>query len=240
MIHYNKNFWDNLIPEAREGILAINTMEDIPLFYEKLDIVQMHNFNREDKPSFVDQIEHMHPYTKETFPWEMFYKTLNESLKVKVITCTMSAMLIELILEQKLNKIAKIEGHLIIQTETLSDSSYKILCVHNLCFIIKDGIYYRYMHPKFNIESLRSSKFKEKLRSEKDLVDHNEYMIKIDSMSDYFKDLVLNKQNSTTIKTTPITSNVYKFNVYELPWYEYTSRAYLYEMLITKRPILIL
>ena len=46
------NFWDNLIPEARDGILAINTMEDIPLFYEKLDIVQIHEDSI--KPSFVD------------------------------------------------------------------------------------------------------------------------------------------------------------------------------------------
>ena len=236
MIHY-KNFWDNLIPEARDGILAINTMEDIPLFYEKLDIVQMHNFNREDKPSFVDQIEHMRPYTKETFPWELFYKILNESLKVKVITCTMSAMLIELILEQKLNKIAKIENYLIIQREMMSDSSYKILYVRNLCFIVIDSIYYRYMHPKFNIESPRSAKFKEKLKSENELMAHNEYTTKIDSMDNYFKDLVLNKRSPTTKKIIPITTNIYKFNVYELPWYEYTNGTYLYEILMTKRPI---
>ena len=235
------NFWDNLIPEARDGILAINTIEDIPLFYEKLDIIQMHNFTQEDKPSFVSQIEFIHPYTKEDFSWELFYKILNESFKVKVITCTMSAMLINLILDQKLNKIANLENYIAIQAKSSKDdSSYKILYVHNMCFMIRDGIYYRYMHPKFNIESVRSTKFKEKLRSEKELTNYNEYMVKIDSMDDYFKDLILDKQNLATTENASAAVNIYKFNVFELPWYEYTSKTYVYKILKTKRPILIL
>ena len=93
------------------------------------------------------------------------------------------------------------------------------------------------MHPKFNIESPRSAKFKEKLKSENELMAHNEYTTKIDSMDNYFKDLVLNKRSPTTKKIIPITTNIYKFNVYELPWYEYTNGTYLYEILMTKRPI---
>ena len=96
------------------------------------------------------------------------------------------------------------------------------------------------MHPKFNIESVRSTKFKEKLRSEKELTNYNEYMVKIDSMDDYFKDLILDKQNLATTENASAAVNIYKFNVFELPWYEYTSKTYVYKILKTKRPILIL
>ena len=234
------NFWDNLIPEVRDEILVINVMEDIPLLYEKLDIVQIHEDSIKpsfvDTPMFIDLIKEY--YTKDNFPWPLFYKVLNMQLSIKAITCTMSAMMISLIIEQKLKQIAKPENYIIIRI--YPNKSYKSRIVYFMHYSDKPDMLYHYIHPLFNIKSPRSEKYKLHIIERMKLLnypieDAYKYKVRVKpNIEGYFKKIHYEDIQSET----NVISNIYKISEFEMPWYNYASREYIQKILMNYKPFL--
>ncbi len=239
------NFWDNLIPEAREGILAINTVEDIPLFFEKLDIIQSYNYDNDlhYKKLLDNYIPPNFTLNYEKYPWSLFYEVLNEFFRLKVISCTSMTILISLILKYRLNEIARIEHYITvkeIEGEPLDLNNINLKLTWYMIYNNKNEIYH-YIPTRFNINSPRSLKFKEAVITAPRLdtlnFDYTCYRYKIDSVYDSL--LYYVKEQRELLKEKAIF-RIYKYNEYEMPWFNYGNVNFLKKLFTETRPLYII
>ena len=242
------NFWDNLIPEARDGILAINTVDDIPLFFEKLDIVQMTNYNNDShyKKLLVNFIPPNLLLSYENYPWSLFYDVLNEFFRLKIISCTAMTMLISLILKYKLNEIARIEHYITvkeIEDKTIDLNNTNLKLTWYMVYNGKNEIYH-YIPSRFNINSPRSRKFKEaviaavpRINIDNKEYDYTQYRYRVNTI---YESLLYYVKEQRELLNERAIFRIYKYSEFDMPWFNYGCANFLKKLFTEIRPLYII